>query len=467
MGECEKAMEDFRAALKLQHVAEQKNERPLYSIWGYYHTSLLADLGQLEKATRLTKANKDMALREMGADAQDVPRCNLLLADLQREYPVAESLWTAAHTWAISRDAKDLLCLAARVRAQIERIRARYDIARSSIEDGLRIARECGYGIHHIALVLVRAQVALSEGRADDALQDVKVALDDGVHPPAETGFPELLAANDPECGYAWGIAEGRHLRGEALLLKAAQELGRSDFVPARLKEMPEGIQGFIAEARVELNAALDWWRKLRDPESRAKINPRGKRTEKSLKKLKSGVLSVYPLKSARSAEPLLIEAQPAPNSRSEPMPKKHVFLSYCHDNDTEVTQLRNDLIAAGEQIWWDKDILPGQDWKQEIRKAMRNAYTVVLCLSKELTTRVASGVYPEVLDAIAAYREYSPGGIFLIPIKLSECEVPLIEIDGTRTLDRLQFVDLHPPAKRASGLQQLVKSLKVASSRP
>lgn len=40
-----------------------------------------------------------------------------------------------------------------------------------------------------------------------------------------QTGQPELLAATDPECGYAWAIAEGLQHRGEALLLQAAQLL--------------------------------------------------------------------------------------------------------------------------------------------------------------------------------------------------------------------------------------------------
>jgi TIR domain len=92
----------------------------------------------------------------------------------------------------------------------------------------------------------------------------------------------------------------------------------------------------------------------------------------------------------------------------------KHVFLSYCHDNVQEVTRLRDDLINAGEQVWWNKDILPGKEWKNAIRVAMKQSYAVVLCLSKESEARFASGIYPEVLDAIAQYRQLAPGGVFL-----------------------------------------------------
>jgi hypothetical protein len=146
---------------------------------------------------------------------------------------------------------------------------------------------------------------------------------------------------------------------------------------------------------------------------------------------------------------------------------KKHVFLSYCRDNQDEVARLHDDLIAAGEAVWWMKDILPGQDWKREIRRAMKDSYAVVVCLSKEVVERTQTGVLPEIYDAITAYRQQAAGSIFLIPIRLSECEIPDIEIDDTRTLDRLQCTDLFPEAGRSAGLQQLLAALKATAGHP
>ena len=130
----------------------------------------------------------------------------------------------------------------------------------------------------------------------------------------------------------------------------------------------------------------------------------------------------------------------------------KHVFLSYCHDNAKDAEKLHNDLIAAGESVWWDRDILPGQDWKMTIRQAMKDSYAVVLCLSKQTQQRTTTGIYPEALDAINAYREYRPGEVFLIHARLNDCEIPPIEIDGTRCLDRLQCVDLVPAVQTGRG---------------
>ncbi len=145
----------------------------------------------------------------------------------------------------------------------------------------------------------------------------------------------------------------------------------------------------------------------------------------------------------------------------------KHVFLSYGRENKAEVSKLRMDLLAAGETVWWDADILGGQDWKQEIRKAMRESYAVIACFSKETEARMESGIYPELLDAIEAFRNYAPGGSFLIPVRLSECEIPIIEIDSTRTLDRLQRIDLFPATARGDALTRLVDSLKNSPRHP
>jgi hypothetical protein len=157
---------------------------------------------------------------------------------------------------------------------------------------------------------------------------------------------------------------------------------------------------------------------------------------------------------------------RPATRANSA-MAKGLVFISYCHDNVDQVREIRNELIAAGETVWWDGDILPGKDWRHEIRKAMKRSYAVVLCLSQELAERIESGVFPEVFDVIGLYRKQTPGSIFLIPIRLSECEIPDIEIDSTRTLDNLHFADFFPAKRRVKGLQQLLSALKDSPNHP
>jgi hypothetical protein len=145
----------------------------------------------------------------------------------------------------------------------------------------------------------------------------------------------------------------------------------------------------------------------------------------------------------------------------------KHVFISYCHDDRDAVSRLRSELLDTGVPVWWDQDILPGQDWKYEIRKAMGAAGAVLVCLSQALQSRISSGVYPEIADAIAALRMRRPGDVFLIPVKLSPYEVPPLEIDDTRNLNRIQHIDLFPESKRKLSFERLLQSINTALNLP
>jgi len=148
-------------------------------------------------------------------------------------------------------------------------------------------------------------------------------------------------------------------------------------------------------------------------------------------------------------------------------MGEKHVFVSYCHDNKDDVARVVEDLENAGEPVWWDEHILGGRDWKEAIREAMKNSYAVVVCVSPEFTKRYRSGVYPEIRDAIEIFRQYGPGHSYIFPVRLAECEVPAIEIDDTRTLERIQHIDLFPESRRNASLRKLVASLAAAPEHP
>jgi hypothetical protein len=142
-----------------------------------------------------------------------------------------------------------------------------------------------------------------------------------------------------------------------------------------------------------------------------------------------------------------------------------HAFLSYCQENRETVRELRQALIDKGVTIWWDQDILPGQDWNLEIRKALWNSRAVVICFSREADARLQSGIYPEILDAISLHRKRNPRIPFLFPIRLSECEIPSIEIDSMRMLDRIQYIDLFPTEQWSTNLDRLAKALLAVES--
>jgi tetratricopeptide (TPR) repeat protein len=307
-GDTAAALTDFHHALYWQHQTEGQSDLPLYSLRGVYHTHLLARLGDHAEATRLTQANKQILLRHGGPQDDDIPKCHLVLAALacaRNDWKLASNLAHQAHAWAVERDAKEVLCGAALVQARIELaqacavVRSRSDQAacqppnahidacRRILADGIRMARECGFGIYHIDLLLGRAQLALLTGNVDAALVDIETALTTGHRPPPSSGLPILVAATDPECGYAWGEGEARHLRAEALLLQAAQCLGRPDFVRAEFDQLPADIRRDIDEARAELSRCRTLRQRIQDPQVH--------HTEEVLNRLNGGELTRYP----------------------------------------------------------------------------------------------------------------------------------------------------------------------------
>lgn len=124
-------------------------------------------------------------------------------------------------------------------------------------------------------------------------------------------------------------------------------------------------------------------------------------------------------------------------------------------------------MINAGEKVWWDKDIKGGQSWEFAIRQAMKQCYAVVLCLSKESAARISSGIYPELAEAIKVYRQLKPGSVYIIPVRLSECPLPAVEINATQTIDSLQYIDLFPDSRRDEALRELIESIRLAPFRP
>ncbi|MBI4660729.1 MAG: hypothetical protein HY735_17975 [Verrucomicrobia bacterium] len=152
-------------------------------------------------------------------------------------------------------------------------------------------ARSAGYGIYHIDLLIERARLHILRGAPQPALDDLTIALDTGIHPTRKSGLPVLLAATDPECWYAWAIAEGRHLRAQALLLQAAQRLGRSDSSSTTFKALPAQVRRWISSARTELEKCRALRKSIQDP--------RVHETEKLLKDLNRGVQMRPPLASA------------------------------------------------------------------------------------------------------------------------------------------------------------------------
>lgn len=112
------------------------------------------------------------------------------------------------------------------------------------------------------------------------------------------------------------------------------------------------------------------------------------------------------------------------------------VFLCHSSSDKPLVRSLYKRLQADGITPWLDAvDILPGQNWENEIRKAIRNCHVVLVCLSRTSITKVGY-IQKEIRQVLDVADEQPEDTIFLIPVRLEQCDVP----------DRLrpyQWVDL------------------------
>ena len=103
---------------------------------------------------------------------------------------------------------------------------------------------------------------------------------------------------------------------------------------------------------------------------------------------------------------------------------------------------------------WIRKNPCPGANWKVEIRKAVREADVVVVCLSKQLGKQ-AGFRQKEVRIALDAAMEKPEGEIFIIPARLEEC-------DNLESLSKWHWVDLF----ESDGFQRLILALHVRADK-
>jgi hypothetical protein len=128
------------------------------------------------------------------------------------------------------------------------------------------------------------------------------------------------------------------------------------------------------------------------------------------------------------------------------------VFLCHCAKDKAIVRDLHSRLQNDGFAPWLDEiELLPGQDWRECIPAAVRRSHVVLICLSNEFNK---SGYRQrEVRLAREVAEEQPEGTIFLIPVRLEDCDVP-------ESLGRWQYVSL----SQVDGYERLLESLKTRS---
>ncbi len=131
------------------------------------------------------------------------------------------------------------------------------------------------------------------------------------------------------------------------------------------------------------------------------------------------------------------------------------LFLCYARLDQPKVEQLYKSLSEAMFKPWMDKhDILPGEQWNTAIRKAIRRSDFFLACLSVNSVSR-RGVIQKELKQALDIWNEKLEDDIYLIPVRLEECEVP-------ESLSRFQWVDVFEP----DGWTKLLKAIQAGVER-
>lgn len=144
----------------------------------------------------------------------------------------------------------------------------------------------------------------------------------------------------------------------------------------------------------------------------------------------------------------------------SDRLRKLRVFLCHSSHDKLIVREIYGRLIAEGWiDAWLDSEKLyPGQDWNFEIEKAVENADLIIVCLSMNSITK--EGYVQRELRIVLDLADYKPEGtLFVIPIRLEECEPP-------RRLRNWQYADYFPFEDRDRSYTRLLASLRIRAQK-
>lgn len=116
------------------------------------------------------------------------------------------------------------------------------------------------------------------------------------------------------------------------------------------------------------------------------------------------------------------------------------IFISYAREDSSIVQSLFYFLKDKGFLPWLDTiNILPGQNWEDEISKAIDQCDFIIICLSNYSVNK--RGVFQvEIKKALEKAREKLPSDIFIIPLRFQECSIP----DQVKSIQVLDYFSLN-----------------------
>lgn len=134
----------------------------------------------------------------------------------------------------------------------------------------------------------------------------------------------------------------------------------------------------------------------------------------------------------------------------TEKINKAKIFLSYAREDESAAKEIYTRLKKEGFSPWMDKeDLLPGQNWDNEISQALKSSQFIIILFSTTSTTK-RGYIQREFKLAIDLLDEIPDDQIFILPVRLDDCLIP-------EKYTSIQYCDLF----EENGIEKILKSIK------
>lgn len=131
------------------------------------------------------------------------------------------------------------------------------------------------------------------------------------------------------------------------------------------------------------------------------------------------------------------------------------VFLIHAHADRKAVHKLYRRLVRDGINAWMDvENLQPGQDWQNEIRKAILQCDVILVCLSQAFNAQHGYR-HEELKLALEKANFLSDDAISVIPVRLEQCDMP----ESLRHLHRVDLFEAEEYKKLILTLQDEIES--------
>jgi TIR domain len=135
-----------------------------------------------------------------------------------------------------------------------------------------------------------------------------------------------------------------------------------------------------------------------------------------------------------------------------KPSNRIRVFLAYAQEDRKTVQMIYDELQNAGFEPWMDtQKLLPGQNWPRAIQQAIEVADFVLINFSHRSVEK-RGHFQAELRYALDLAKRVPLDDIFLVPVRLSDCEIP------REITERTQYIDLFPDHE--VGMQALTRMI-------